>query len=900
VRRSFERTTRARAGDLPPALAAIRGARAFAAGVADGIAGVVVAGPRSLVVALDERTPIFPALLTDVTTAVACVRDDGRVVGTGPFRVESVDDGAYRLRRSPDWRDAPPRVESLEMRVGLEAGEIARELRAGELDLSGDLAPRDFDELLRDRRLGHQVVECPKKNVAFLLFRARGDGALGAEVRAALASLVRARDLAWQHVGRFAQPAEGLIPPGVIGHDAGRRRRAMTMEEAYDVLARAAIGRPLRVAVNPIFPARYRAFADALFGAWARAGVSVEIANDDRASYQAAVSEQGDVDVALMRWAADYDDPDSFTYELFHSRSGYYRHFFATRELDELLEGARATVDTAARELLYRRAETVLLDARAPVVVPLFHGVDFRVANATIHGLALRAVPPYVSYGEIAKAVRAGGAHAQRERGGVIHIAMAGDVRELDLSRSLNMWEGYSGALLFESLTAESEGAFVTPFLASEIVSEDGARAFRIRLRSGVRFHDGRPLTARDVRWSFERLIQARSAQADQFQTVRGVADFRDGRAEGIAGIEILSPLELRIALEQPVPVFPAVLAGGACSIVPEGTRALAGTWREGFVGTGPFRITRFEPGVRLEVEPNPFYWRRGLPASDGIVCTYGMKPEDIAIALREGRATLGIDFTLADADRLRSDPVFGPQYREVPSLMTVALFANARPGGPLEREETRRWLFGVDPGVAVHEHLGRLAARATSYLPPSFLGYTPARVPAPQPREPGAPIELRWVVAPSIRRTTPSFVEAIAALVEARGFRLVPIDPARFRDAIRAGEPDLLLGTWWSDYPDIDGFLYTSLHSRDGFHGRIVGSRDLDGLLETARQESDPMVRHGAYRAVEDLLALRASVLPLYHRNNIVVARPGVRGLDTVITPTREDYLFDGVWIDA
>jgi ABC-type transport system substrate-binding protein len=477
---------------------------------------------------------------------------------------------------------------------------------------------------------------------------------------------------------------------------------------------------------------------------------------------------------------------------------------------------------------------------------------------------------------------------------------MAGEVRELDMSRSLTMWERYSGGLLFESLTVEAEGAFVTPFLASEISAEEGARRFRVKLRRGVRFHDGRPLTARDVRWSLERVVRERSSQAELLNVVQGVHDFQAERTEEIAGIEIVGPLELVFHLERSLPIFPAVLAHSACAILPEGTRTLTGTWRDGFAGTGPFRLVRFEPGRSLEVEANPYYWRRGIPAADGLVCVYSMKPEQIAADLREGRLSVGIDFTLSDADRLRSDPTLASGYREVPSLMTVALLANATEGRPLAREETRRRLFGMDPTVAVHHHLGRLAARAQSYLPPSFLGHVPPQRPRTAPdHSSSAPLELTFAVAPSIRRTTPAFVEEIAGLLASRGARLVSIESETFSAMVKRGEPDLLLGTWWADYPDIDGFLYTSLHSRDGFHGRLVGSPELDTLLESGRQEVDPMVRHGAYRAVEDLLAIRALVLPLYHRNNIVLARPNVRGIDTVIRPTREDYLFEGIWLD-
>ena len=61
---------------------------------------------------------------------------------------------------------------------------------------------------------------------------------------------------------------------------------------------------------------------------------------------------------------------------------------------------------------------------------------------------------------------------------------------------------------VFDTLTRTGEEAQILPWLAESFEAEDGGRRFRFRLRDGVRFHDGRPLTARDVRYSFERVLR--------------------------------------------------------------------------------------------------------------------------------------------------------------------------------------------------------------------------------------------------------------------------------------------------------------------------------------------------------------------------------------------------------
>jgi ABC-type transport system substrate-binding protein len=156
-------------------------------------------------------------------------------------------------------------------------------------------------------------------------------------------------------------------------------------------------------------------------------------------------------------------------------------------------------------------------------------------------------------------------------------------------------------------------------------MENDGAR-FRFRLRPGVRFHNGRRLTARDVRHSWERLLLNRQSESRWvLAPVQGAQRMLDGLAADLAGFHIVSPTEFYVDLENPVPFFPAMISYNATAIVPEGTGAIGTTAREGAIGTGPFRVVSFEPGRRLELERNPHYWRAGLPRSEGIVFHLGI-----------------------------------------------------------------------------------------------------------------------------------------------------------------------------------------------------------------------------------------------------------------------------------
>src|SRR5262249_16751108 len=153
---------------------------------------------------------------------------------------------------------------------------------------------------------------------------------------------------------------------------------------------------------------------------------------------------------------------------------------------------------------------------------------------------------------------------------------------------------------------------------------------FRFHLRDGVRFHDGRRLTARDVRFSFERLLQAKDAYRFLLSPIRGAKRILNGESKELEGFRIVSAQEFTIDLETPLSFFPAILTYTPSSIVPEGTQRIGASWREGCLGTGPFRVSSFDPGRSLKLEANPNYWRAGYPKAAGLEFTFQVPPAEI------------------------------------------------------------------------------------------------------------------------------------------------------------------------------------------------------------------------------------------------------------------------------
>jgi ABC-type transport system substrate-binding protein len=518
-----------------------------------------------------------------------------------------------------------------------------------------------------------------------------------------------------------------------------------------------------------------------------------------------------------------------------------------------------------------------------------------------------------VNYAELGKveAPAAGVAAERQAGGGTLHVPIAGIVRSLDPSLAATVEQAEVFPQIFQTLTFAVDGTRIVPWLASSFSVENDGMRFRFKLRPGVRFHDGRRLTARDVRYSFERLLSSEQSQGRwQLTPIRGAKRLLEGSATDLEGFHIVSPMEFFIDLEQPVSFFPALLSFAATAIVPEGTGTIGSSWRDNAVGTGPFRVVGFEPGRRLELERNPHYWREGYPRSEGLVFRFGVSPEEIRDDFRAGRLSVAFDLLPADAEALRHDPRFASGHREGPKLQTYFAVFNARSPALADVEVRRSLIRAVDvPGI-VRRTLGRLAIPAHGLIPPGLLGYSAAGPDSHATTSRASDIEIEKTVSretvelsaaihPIFFGELSAFAHELTEAFRGVGFAIRPINKtmAEFLDHNRLGVGDITLGRWGADYPDADTFINGVLHSTAGTSGRHIARPDIDQLADQARAETDPRVRHSLYRKIEDLLAREALVLPLFHDQVYAFVRPEVEGFRSV-GQTSPMVFYEDLWI--
>jgi len=182
--------------------------------------------------------------------------------------------------------------------------------------------------------------------------------------------------------------------------------------------------------------------------------------------------------------------------------------------------------------------------------------------------------------------------------GGRIRIATtsASTADTLDPAKGGTATDYIRHYMLYSGLTQFDGQLRGQPGLAERMETQDNI-AWNIRLRRGVHFHNGKPLTVDDVIFS---LLRHRDPAAGS--AVKALAD-------QFAGAKQTGPLELELRLTGPNPDLPATLAVSHFLIVENGRRDFSKA-----NGTGPYICSEFAPGIRTIVRRNPNYWKPGRP----------------------------------------------------------------------------------------------------------------------------------------------------------------------------------------------------------------------------------------------------------------------------------------------
>lgn len=312
--------------------------------------------------------------------------------------------------------------------------------------------------------------------------------------------------------------------------------------------------------------------------------------------------------------------------------------------------------------------------------------------------------------------------------GGELALALPAWSGDLDPARATGAAELLAARAVHATLVeVDASGAPRPGLLAALPEAEPGFRAFRLRLRPGLRFHGGAPLGAAEVAASLSRLAApaTRSPHGWIDAAVKGAEELRQGRAAALSGVRVLSDTELRIELDLPFPDFPLALAAVPAAVV---RGADPGD------GAGPFRRSGEVPGgLRLAAFEGFF---RGRAFADGLLLL-GLD------ALRAARAFARGEIDLA----VRPEPLPGAAGPvPLPAATATWAIANSRRLGGRTAEV--RAALAADRADLARYVRGR-AAPMWNPLPPALWPASAAAA--------AVPARERWSQGPRLSLLVPA-----------------------------------------------------------------------------------------------------------------------------------------------
>ena len=317
------------------------------------------------------------------------------------------------------------------------------------------------------------------------------------------------------------------------------------------------------------------------------------------------------------------------------------------------------------------------------------------------------------------------------KQGGAITVTYKDDVATLDPAIGYD-WQNWSMIKsLFDGLMDYEPGTTnLRPELAESYdISPDG-QTFTFKLRHGVKFHNGREMTADDVKYSLDRATnpKTQSPGAGFFGSIKGYDDVAAGNAESLEGVTVVDPYTVKFKLTRPDATFLHVMAINFAHVVPkEEVEEYGADFGKHPVGTGAFKLTEWTLGQRLVFERNPDYWRKGLPHLDKITFEIGQEPIVALLRLQKGEVDIAGDgIPPAKFLEVMADPEQKARVVDGGQLHTGYVTMNTQMA-PFDNVKVRQAVNMAINKDRIVQLINNRAVPANQPLPPSMPGYDKA-----------------------------------------------------------------------------------------------------------------------------------------------------------------------------
>ena len=512
---------------------------------------------------------------------------------------------------------------------------------------------------------------------------------------------------------------------------------------------------------------------------------------------------------------------------------------------------------------------------------------------------------------------------AQIKQGGAMTVTYKDDISTLDPAIGYD-WQNWSMIkALFNGLMDYKAGTYtLEPDLAESFTISPDGKVYTFKLRKDVKFHNGRKLTAEDMKYSIERAVNPKTQSPGQgfFWTIKGFDEMVAGKTTELNGMTVVDPYTLRIELSQPDATFLHVMAINFAFAVPkEEVEKYGQDFGKHPVGTGAFSMKEWKLGQHVVYERNPDYYKPDLPRLDKIVFEVGQEPTVALLRLQRGDVDiLGDGIPPARFLQVKNDPKNADLIIEGGQLHTGYVSMNVRMK-PFDKVKVRQAVNMAINKQRICKIINNRAVPANQPLPPAMPGYDknykgypfdPAKAKALM-AEAGYANGVTTELYANNTDPNPRIAQAIQQDLAEIGITAEIKTLAQSTVIAAGGEEDQAPMIWsggmaWiADFPDPSNFYGPILGCggavKGGWNWAWYCNKDLDALAATADAMSDPAKageREELWRSIFIKLMEDAPWAPVFNEQRFTMRADRLGGpdeifVDPVHIPVHYEYVY-------
>jgi peptide/nickel transport system substrate-binding protein len=480
--------------------------------------------------------------------------------------------------------------------------------------------------------------------------------------------------------------------------------------------------------------------------------------------------------------------------------------------------------------------------------------------------------------------------------GGPFVIALGDNIRTIDPigSPSVDAASERVRTLMFNSLVRKDEKFDYVGELASDIKRSDDDVTFTFTLRDGVKFHDGRPFSSADAKYTLDLVFSSTFAKSASFYEGTG-AD----RKSYIKSVEAPDPRTLIVATTKP-------WTGLLPNLVPVAMIPKDGydTQKDHPIGTGPFKFTSYDSSQQVvDLQANPDYWE-GAPHIPAIRVRVIADTNALQAELRSGRVDIAPLPTSLSPDAIKllgQDPKL-QVLQFTGSNLNLLTFNCSQP--PLNDVRVRQALaHAIDREGMIRDLLLGQGKIAHAILPEESWAYSPGHI---YPFDPAAAKKLLDEAGlkdldgdgPQMRFAKPIVFKVSGSSVAAKNYAgviqnylknvaiPVGIETAELNtlfDELRRGNFQIFYGQWVGGnqdpifFKDLFATSEIPTETRASRNRSRYSNKELDGLIDEAVNTFDRDKGKQLYARIQEIVSRDVPVLPLWYQANIVIAQKRV-----------------------